>query len=148
LCALSLGRREAASENGLYVIYDLGQDIQRIERYARSLAFASQEANAAVAAILDAVGSVRNGEPSGEVLVMSDHGMALLRTVVDRGNPLIARALRREPAPSPPRAPLRTSTSTFRSARAALPDRRPSRRRLPGARFAAGLVLAIGIRSE
>ena len=63
----------------------------RFARYARHLASAYQLANAAVDAILDAVGSTSSGEPLRDVFVVSDHGMAPFHTTaVNLRNLLIA----------------------------------------------------------
>jgi predicted AlkP superfamily pyrophosphatase or phosphodiesterase len=68
----------------------LGQDPAKIARYARHLAFAYQHANAAVEAILNAVGLTESGEPLRDVFVVSDHGMAPFHTAVNLSNLLIA----------------------------------------------------------
>jgi hypothetical protein len=68
----------------------LGQDTAKIARYARYLAFAYQQANAAVEAILNAVGSTQSGEPLRDVFAVSDHGMAPFHTAVNLRNLLIA----------------------------------------------------------
>jgi predicted AlkP superfamily pyrophosphatase or phosphodiesterase len=68
----------------------IGQDSAKIARYARYLAFAYQQANAAVDAIIDAVGSSKSGEPLRDVFVVSDHGMAPFHTAVNLRNLLIA----------------------------------------------------------
>ena len=67
-----------------------GQDAAKIERYARYLEFAYQQANDAVEAILNAIGS-HGGEPQRDVLVVSDHGMAPFHTAVSLRN-LLANA--------------------------------------------------------
>jgi predicted AlkP superfamily pyrophosphatase or phosphodiesterase len=61
----------------------VGQDPAKIARYARYLESAYQQANGAVDAILDAIGSRPDGGPARDVLVVSDHGMAPLHTAVD-----------------------------------------------------------------
>jgi hypothetical protein len=68
----------------------LGQDPAKIERYARHVVFAYQQANAAVDAIFDAVGSSKSGEPLRNVFVVSDHGMAPFHTAVNLSNLLSA----------------------------------------------------------
>jgi Type I phosphodiesterase / nucleotide pyrophosphatase len=68
----------------------LGQDSAKIARYARYLAFAYQQANAAVEAILDAIGATESGEPLRDVFVVSDHGMAPFHTAVSLSNLLSA----------------------------------------------------------
>ena len=67
----------------------VGQDAAKIARYASYLRFAYQQANAAVDAILDAVGSRPNGEPLRDVFVVSDHGMAPFHTAVNVRNLLV-----------------------------------------------------------
>jgi Type I phosphodiesterase / nucleotide pyrophosphatase len=66
----------------------LGQDRAKIARYRRYLEFAYQQANDAVEAILDAIGS-RHGAPRRDVLVVSDHGMAPFHTAVSLRNLLL-----------------------------------------------------------
>jgi predicted AlkP superfamily pyrophosphatase or phosphodiesterase len=68
----------------------LGQDAAKVARYASHVAFAYQQANAAIDAILDAVGSTQSGEPLRDVFVVSDHGMAPFHTAVNLRNLLIA----------------------------------------------------------
>ena len=68
-----------------------GQDTAKIKRYADYLKFAYQQANAAVEAVLNAVGSRPNGEPLRDVFVVSDHGMAPFHTAVSLRN-LLANA--------------------------------------------------------
>jgi len=68
----------------------LGQDPAKVKRYAGYLAFAYQQANAAVEAILDAVGSTRSRAPGRDVFVVSDHGMAPFHTAVNLRNLLIS----------------------------------------------------------
>ena len=63
-----------------------GQDPAKVARYARYLEFAYQQANAAVEAILDAIGSRRDGGPRRDVFVVSDHGMAPFHTAVSLRN--------------------------------------------------------------
>jgi len=69
----------------------IGQDADKIARYDGYLKFAYQQANAAVEAILNAVGSRPNGEPLRDVFVVSDHGMAPFHTAVSLRN-LLANA--------------------------------------------------------
>src|SRR5215813_5489328 len=68
-----------------------GQDGAKIRRYADYLAFAYQQANGAVEAVLNAIGSERSGEPKRDVIVVSDHGMAPFHTAVSLRN-LLANA--------------------------------------------------------
>jgi predicted AlkP superfamily pyrophosphatase or phosphodiesterase len=67
----------------------IGQDRAKIKRYRDYLEFAYQQANAAVEAILDAIGPRHGGTPSRDVLVVSDHGMAPFHTAVNLRNLLI-----------------------------------------------------------
>ena len=67
----------------------VGQDPDKIVRYDGYLKFAYQQANAAVEAILDAIGSRQNGEPLRDVIVVSDHGMAPFHTAVSLRNLLV-----------------------------------------------------------
>jgi predicted AlkP superfamily pyrophosphatase or phosphodiesterase len=67
-----------------------GQDPGKVARYARYLEFAYQQANAAVEAIVDVIGSRRHGEPLRDVFVVSDHGMAPFHTAVNVRNLLVA----------------------------------------------------------
>ena len=60
----------------------IGQDLAKVARYARHVAFAYQQANAAVEAVLKAVGSDPGGELRRDVFVVSDHGMAPFHTAV------------------------------------------------------------------
>jgi len=69
----------------------VGQDAAKIERYAGYLEFAYQQANGAVEAILNAIGSPPGGEPERDVFVVSDHGMAPFHTAVSLRN-LLANA--------------------------------------------------------
>jgi hypothetical protein len=64
----------------------IGQDQEKIARYDGYLRFAYQQANAAVEAVINAVGSRPNGEPLRDVLVVSDHGMAPFHTAVSLRN--------------------------------------------------------------
>ncbi len=64
----------------------VGQDADKIARYDGYLKFAYQQANSAVEAILNAVGSRPNGEPLRDVFVVSDHGMAPFHTAVSLRN--------------------------------------------------------------
>jgi predicted AlkP superfamily pyrophosphatase or phosphodiesterase len=64
----------------------IGQDRAKVRRYSGYLKFAYQQANVAVDAILDAIGSRRNGAPARDVLVVSDHGMAPFHTAVSALN--------------------------------------------------------------
>ena len=68
-----------------------GQDAAKIRRYANYLAVAYQQANGAVEAILNAIGSRHGGEPRRDVFVVSDHGMAPFHTAVSLRN-LLANA--------------------------------------------------------
>jgi len=68
-----------------------GQDAAKIKRYANYLEFAYQQANGAVEAILNAIGSQHGGEPRRDVFVVSDHGMAPFHTAVSLRN-LLANA--------------------------------------------------------
>jgi len=63
-----------------------GQDLAKVARYARYLEFAYQQANGAVDAVLEAVGSGPGGAPARDVLVVSDHGMAAFHTAVSLRN--------------------------------------------------------------
>jgi len=67
----------------------IGQDQAKIERYRSYLKFAYQQANAAVEAILGAIGP-GHGEPRRDVLVVSDHGMAPFHTAVSLRNLLVS----------------------------------------------------------
>lgn len=60
-----------------------GQDAAKIARYATYLANAYRAADAAVARILEAVGTDKHGEPLADVFVVSDHGMAPFHTAID-----------------------------------------------------------------
>jgi predicted AlkP superfamily pyrophosphatase or phosphodiesterase len=64
----------------------IGQDKAKVARYDAYLKFAYQQANAAVEAIVDAVGTNRRGEPKSDVFVVSDHGMAPFHTAVNLRN--------------------------------------------------------------
>ncbi|PYN85936.1 MAG: phosphodiesterase [Candidatus Rokuibacteriota bacterium] len=68
-----------------------GQDAAKVKRYAGYLEFAYQQANGAVEAILNAIGSHHGGEPRRDVFVVSDHGMAPFHTAVSLRN-LLANA--------------------------------------------------------
>jgi len=59
-----------------------GQDPATVARYARHLAAAYGYANAAVEAILQAIGLAPTGEPLRDVIVVSDHGMTPVHTAV------------------------------------------------------------------
>ena len=68
-----------------------GQDAAKIKRYADYLKFAYQQANGGVEAILNEIGSHRDGDPRRDVFVVSDHGMAPFHTAVSLRN-LLANA--------------------------------------------------------
>jgi hypothetical protein len=68
-----------------------GQDAAKIRRYADYLAVAYQQADSAVEAVLNAIGSRHGGEPRRDVFVVSDHGMAPFHTAVSLRN-LLANA--------------------------------------------------------
>ena len=59
-----------------------GQDPATVARYARHLAAAYGYANAAVEAIIQAIGLAPTGEPRRDVIVVSDHGMTPVHTAV------------------------------------------------------------------
>jgi len=63
-----------------------GQDMAKVRRYARYLAFAYQQAHGAVEALLNAIGSRHGGEPRRDVFVVSDHGMAPFHAAVSLRN--------------------------------------------------------------
>ena len=64
----------------------IGQDAAKVARYARYVRFAYQQASAAVEAVIKATGVRKNGEPSRNVFVVSDHGMAPFHTAVSLVN--------------------------------------------------------------
>ena len=69
-----------------------GQDTAKIKRYADYLQFAYQQANGAVEAILNAIGSQHGDEPRRDVFARcQDHGMAPFHTAVGLRN-LLANA--------------------------------------------------------
>lgn len=60
-----------------------GQDAAKIARYRDYLDSAYQAVNAAVEAIVQAVGVDKHGEPLADVFVVSDHGMAPFHSAVN-----------------------------------------------------------------
>ena len=68
-----------------------GQDMDKVDRYARHLELAYKTANRAVQRIMDAVGFDEQGALRGNVIVVSDHGMAPFHTAV-RLDTLLAKA--------------------------------------------------------
>ena len=61
------------------------QDPVKRARYMGYLRTAYRVANDAVQRIIDAVGTGRDGEPSSDVIVVSDHGFAAFHTAVNMG---------------------------------------------------------------
>jgi hypothetical protein len=59
----------------------IGQDMDKADRYARYLEFAYQQADRAVRKILKAIGT-DDDEPTRDVFVVSDHGMAPFHSAV------------------------------------------------------------------
>jgi predicted AlkP superfamily pyrophosphatase or phosphodiesterase len=68
-----------------------GQDAAKLSRYADHLAFAYQQADRAVQRFVAELGVDKHGEPSSDVIVVSDHGMAPFHTAVQLSN-LLANA--------------------------------------------------------
>src|SRR5262245_49328973 len=67
------------------------QDPAKRARYRNYLRFAYQAANEAVQRVIEAVGTNRHGEPSSNIFVVSDHGMAPFHTAVSMGAFLASR---------------------------------------------------------
>jgi predicted AlkP superfamily pyrophosphatase or phosphodiesterase len=67
----------------------IGQDPAVTTRFATYLKYAYRQANAAVQAIIKAVGVDAQGSPRSNVIVVSDHGMAPFHTAVNLRNVLL-----------------------------------------------------------
>ena len=63
-----------------------GQDQAKIARYQKYVKTAYKVADNAVARIIEAVGTDRNGRPNSNIIVVSDHGFSTFHTSVDMNN--------------------------------------------------------------
>ncbi|MFN0039665.1 MAG: alkaline phosphatase family protein [Burkholderiales bacterium] len=66
----------------------VGQDADKVARYARYLEVAYQEASNAVQRVIEATGVEPDGSPMSNIIVVSDHGMAPFHTAVNLTNML------------------------------------------------------------
>lgn len=70
-----------------------GQDVAKVARYQKYVAFAYQAADRAVQRIIDAVGVDSKGLPLADIFLVSDHGFAPFHTAVNINNLLVANGI-------------------------------------------------------
>ena len=97
-----------------------GQDRAKVRRYNSYLKFAYQQADKAVAELVETVG------PETNVFVVSDHGMAPFHTAVSLTNILKKAGVDTASSRYEPQAPPPISTSIARAANRAAPSMRPA----------------------